>query len=241
MARGTQLQDLVRMLRAEVGHSTKVSVGVDNLDGLVQKLQRTQVMLNDDYDWPFMRTEFEVQLQAGQRYYDLPFGTGGQLDMERIETVATNYSGRPTPLHRGIGFENYASFNSDNGDRASPARRWDIRRVDTAKEQIEVWPIPATNFQEIIFFQGFKKLAPLIAMSDTADIDDILIVLTTGSEILARAKSADAGSMQAAAAARLKQLKARTKGSMQIRTMGGGSDNQKNLGKTIIRIGSSTN
>lgn len=241
MARGTQLQVLVKMLRAEVGHSTKVSVGVDNLDGIVQKLQRTQIMLYDDYDWPHMRAEFQIPLQAGERYYDLPEGINGQLDFDRIEYVATDYSGRPSPLDRGIGFEQYAAFNSDIGDRASPARRWDVRRVDAMNEQIEVWPIPATDFQETIFFQGFQALRPLVAMSDVADLDDILIVLTAGSEILARAKQADASAMQGAAAARLKQLKARSKGATRLVTMSGSTSDHRNLGKTIIRIGSSTN
>lgn len=243
MARGTQLQQLRTMLRAEVGHSTNVAAGVDNIPALNQKLSRCQIMLYDAYDWPFLREKFDITLQAGQRYYDFPTaGAGGSaygLSSERVEKTAINYSGRPSPIDKGIDFEEYAQYNSDNGDRASPARRWDVRRTSDAKEQIEIWPIPADNTQ-IFSLKGIRNLRPLVADTDVCDLDDILIVLTAGAEIVARENKKDAALMRSAAAARLAQLEGRLVGPARMITMSGSSasSDQMNRGKTIIRIGS---
>lgn len=261
MARGTTLTQLLTMLRAEVGHSTNVAAGIDNTPALMQKLQRTQTMLYDDYDWPFLRETWQVPLTAGTRYYNLPHktdgsiatSTGSVLNMERIERVAINYSGRPVPIDRGIDWEQYAQYNSDNNERASPARRWDIKSALASiedftptqtpqLEQIEIWPIPTDNTQ-LLMFKGIRQLRPLVNPGDPCDIDDILIVLTAGHEILMRAKSADATEVKAAAAARLKQLKPQVKAGARTITMSGTDRSRSvyNKGRTIIRIGSQTN
>lgn len=244
MARGTTLTQLLVMLRAEAGHSTSVAAGIDNEDALIQKLQRVQQMLYDEYDWPFMMNEWDIAMQAGDRYYDFPIESGFPgltvINLESTINAWIDYSGRPIPLTRGIGQRQYAQYNSNNDERAGPVRRWDIKRTTDAKEQIEVWPIPADN-TNTLWLHGKKKLRPLVAASDVCDIDDIAIVLTAASEILARQKAADSTKVETAAAVRLRQLKGRTKGGGRMITMSGSSADNRNLGKTIIRIGSSTN
>ena len=42
MARGTQLKNLIYMLRAETGQSVLVSAGIDNKPALAQMLNRVQ-------------------------------------------------------------------------------------------------------------------------------------------------------------------------------------------------------
>lgn len=246
MARGTTLTQLLVQLRAEAGHSTSVAAGIDNEAALIQKLQRTQQMLYDEYDWPFMIKEFPINLAATQQYYDFPTEAGfpglTAIEEEGIQEVWIDYSGRPIPLTRGISQREYAQYNSllANPDKASPVRKWDIKRSTDAKEQIEVWPIPTDNTQ-ILTLKGKKKLRPLVAASDVAELDDILIVLTTASEILTRDKKADAKKVEGAAAARLAQLKGRSKGGTRMINMAGANRSNNNLGKTIIRIGSQTN
>lgn len=247
MARGTQLQDVIGMVRTEAGQSASVAAGVDNLPALTQKIKRTQELYHTDYDWPFLREVFPIELAASQRYYDLPSKTltdssVSYLDMERIEEVAINYSGRPVPIERGISFEQYAQYNSDADTpaTASPARRWDIKRTAANTEQVEIWPIP-TDDTQILSFKGIRRLRPLVSMSDVLDLDDYLIALTVASEILARMGAKDAGKVESAAAARYKQLKGRTKGAGRMIVMGGAADRRSNLGKTIIRIGSQSN
>lgn len=245
MPRGTTLTELIRQLRTEAGQaSTQTQIGGDYEATLIQKLRRTQQMLYDDYDWPFLRIKCPINLGSGQRYYDLPFDPNdesSQMDMERIEHVTINYSGKPTLLEKGISWEQYAQYNSDNGEQASPCRRWDIKRTSAQNEQIEAWPIP-TDDTQLMEFTGIKKLRSLVFSTDVADLDDIVIVLTAASEILAKAGSKDAAKIEAAAAARLKQLKARTKGaSRPVNLASNVNTSLSNRGKTIIRIGSQTN
>lgn len=246
MPRGTNLTELIQMFRAEAGHSTSVAAGIDNEAAIIQKLRRSQQMLYDEYDWPFLREEWKIVLQAGERYYDLPtaitYPGQGALNTERIEEAWIDYSGRPITIERGIGQPQYAQYNSDEGTRAGPARRWDIKRPDASKEQIEMWPIPVDNTNKF-WLRGIRALRPLVAAGDVCDIDDLAIVLTAVAEILARQKAADAPKVEAAAAARLKQMKARVQGASRMITMSGSSASgyNKNRGKTIVRIGSQSN
>lgn len=243
MARGTSLSMLFTMLRAECGHSVSVAAGIDNEAALLQKLQRTQQMLYDEYDWPFMMNEWDIPMAAGVRYYDFPTEVGFPgltvINLESTVEAWIDYSGRPIKLDRGIGQPQYAQYNSNAPvpDQAGPVRRWDIKRSTDNREQIEVWPIPADS-TNILWLAGKKKLRPLVGASDVCDIDDIAIVLTAAAEILARQKAADAPKVEAAASARLKQLKLRTKGGTKMFTLTGRQSGNSNFGKTIIRIGS---
>lgn len=214
MARGTQLLKLVEMLREEINRATSVAVGNDDLASLKNKLTRTQEVLWGEYDWPFLRQVFPVKvLQAGERYFDFPVG----LSVDRIDDndgpdgpgVVIWYSNFPVPIKRGIGFSEYAIFNSDAGIRQEPALAWDVRWTGTS-EQIEIWPIPVSNSTSIQF-KGIRKLRPLIADSDVCDLDDQMIVLYAASEILARQGSAAAGQVAAIAKARFNRAKARSK------------------------------
>ncbi len=206
MARGTQLLKLVEMLREE--------------------------LLYDEYDWPFLRQMFPAKtLQAGERYFDFPVG----LNSNRIDDndgtegpgVVCWYSNMPMPLQRGIGFNEYAIYNSDNGVRQEPAIKWDIRWTGTS-EQIEIWPIPVTNTSSIQL-KGIRKLRPLIADGDVCDLDDQLIVLFTAAELLSRAGAANASAVGAAAKARLARMKGRAKSGSSTYRLGmgtGGTDSR---------------
>lgn len=245
MSRGTTLVELITMVRAEAGQSTSVAAGQDNQASIIQKIQRTQQMLYDDYDWSFMRNDWDIALQAGQRYYDMPteaaFPGATVVNFDRITFTTIDYSGKPTPIERGIDWIQYAQYNSDNGEQASPARRWDVKRSTDATEQLEIWPIPDDNTQ-IFTIRGIKHLRPLVAMSDVADLDDILITLTVAAEILARAGAKDAMKVEAAAAKRKAQLQGLSQGnSLQVNMAGPRDPHLSNRGKTIIRIGSQTN
>lgn len=174
-------------LRAELGRSTSVAVGVDDAEILKDVIRRTQETLYEDFDWPFLREMFPaITLNAGQRYYDIP----AAFNYDRIEDAAIRISGRPVPFYRGIDFENYTTFDSDAGVRAAPAQRWDIRWTGT-KEQIEIWPIPVDS-SNAMQFKGIRKLRDLTADDDVTDLDDNLIVLFSAAELLARQKSEDA-------------------------------------------------
>lgn len=243
MPRGTQLQDLIYQLRAEVGQSTLVSVGIDNVPALIQILRRKQIMLYDDYDWPFLRITPFINLKKGERFYDMPDDFGA-LNMERIEHMEVWYSGRPSKIERGIGPADYAQYNSFNGETGGgPIIKWDIKYTDptgtdVAKEQVEVWPIPDDDGQKLQL-TGIKNLRPLVALSDQAELDDVMIVLHCAAQILKRQKAADAPDKQKDADDRTATLKGRVKGAERTYIMGGGPREESLRGKTIIRVSGS--
>lgn len=229
MARGTQLLKLVEMLREEVSRATSVAVGSDDVAGLKQKLSRTQGILYEEFDWPFLRQVFPAKtLNAGEQFYDFPTGlNSGRIDDNDQPTgpgVVVWYSNYPTPLGRGIGFPEYAVYNSNAGVRQEPALKWDIRWTGT-KDQFEVWPIPVTN-NTSIQFKGIRKLRPLIADNDVCDLDDNMIVLFCAAEILARQQAASAPAVQAMAKTLFARLKGRSMAGSKTYRLGMGESGQ---------------
>lgn len=164
------------MLRNELGRSTNVAVGVDDVDRLNNQLNWAYEQIYSMNDWPHMRkTSSPVTLAAGQRYYDFPT----DMDYDRLEGVWAWWSGLPMPLKRGIGFEQYTAYDSTNDVRVDPPLRWDPRFIGTAittnNLQFEIWPIPATDGVPVLFV-GLRKLAKLVSDADVCALDDWLVV-----------------------------------------------------------------
>ena len=118
MARGTSLGQLIEDLRAEVGHSLQPNLGKATRDVFVNMLVRTQRRLWEDYSWPFLRVRRDIEIQAGQRYYNVP----DDLVFERIEKVETKHGDYWTKLIYGIGADQYNQHDSDRDVRSSPLR-----------------------------------------------------------------------------------------------------------------------
>jgi hypothetical protein len=231
MARKKQLNELVAQLRAETGRSQSVSVGVAELDNLKEMIRRTQEVLYDDYDWPFLRVERTVTLANGQRYYDFP----SDLNYDRIVEIRYKYNNVYTPLERGIDFDDYSIFDSTADERSSPALKWDVRNTGST-EQLEIWPIP--NETNTIIFRGTKSLSSLVEENDRADLDDRLIVLFAAAEILARQKSSDAQAKLEQANNRLLILRRNSQSESRTIQMGLGNQakDQSNRLKTRIIV-----
>lgn len=207
MARGTQLGTLIEDLRAEAGHSLQLSLGKQTRDILINLIQRTQRRLWNDYDWPFLKIKRSIEVQAGQRYYDIP----DDLTFERIRFMEFKYGNNWIPVQYGINRSHYNQFDSDQGIRSWPVERYDAYE----NNQLEVWPIPSLNANSttldgMIRVWGIRNLSPLIAESDTADLDDQLLVLYAAGELLTRQKQADAQAKLAQAQAHYQRLKARS-------------------------------
>lgn len=190
MARNVTLGELIDDVRAEAGHSLQANLGAAMREVLIKIIQRQQRRLWEDYDWPFLRVEADVNVSAGQRYYDLP----ANLALERIEKIEFKWDTHWHALEYGIGAREYSQFDSDNDVRSWPLYRW--KAMDDG--QVEVWPIPAqdsvpANTSGTLRFSGIRNLRPLVREADRADLDDTLLVLYSAAEILAREKSADAG------------------------------------------------
>lgn len=214
MARGKTLGELVTMLREEIGDATSAGLGQNNLPHLKRILQRTQEFLWNDHTWPHLRVYREEVLQAGQRHYSFP----ADLDFDRVENVHVRYDEDWRPVVYGIEQAHYNVSDPELNEREDPVVRWQAHEGD----QYEVWPLPATNGLRLRF-EGIKKLAPLVADVDRADLDDNLIVLFAATEILARRQSADAKTKENLATRLYNKLKGQqSKKGMFV--MGGGKD-----------------
>lgn len=230
MARGKQLQDLVTQLRAEIGTSQSVSVGVSQVDNLKVRLARMQEILYDDYDWPFLNIQRTISLQAGQRYYDLP----SNLNYDRIECVKYQYGNVFTDVERGITFDDYSIYNSMDGDRSSPVLKWDVRNTGS-NEQLEIWPIPSE--EGTVHFFGTKSLSALVQNEDRADLDDKLIVLFVAAEYLKNQKSPEADGKLSMANSRLLKLRGNSQAASKTVQIGLGNRNRAPYaGKTIVVV-----
>jgi hypothetical protein len=233
MARGTQLIQLVTQLRVETGRSDSVALGVDELPALKHLQKRTQENLYDRHPegWAHLRTVFDrIPLLAGDRYYDFP----DTLNFDRIEDVAVWDSSTPLSITRGIGFEEYAVYDSESDVRAEPACRWDIRWTGS-EEQIEIWPVPSTNNQELQFI-GTRKLRDLIENDDVCDLDDQLIVLFAAAELLVKSDKDLAARKLTLAEQRYALLTRNAAKHGQRYIMGSGPDNPSRRDRVSVRV-----
>ena len=187
--RNTTLIKLLDNLRAEARLSLNPAHNAQVRDSQVKLLQRVQERLWDDFTWPHLRVERQIAGQAGQRYYETP----ADMDFDRIERIEFFTDGCWTPLEYGIDSSYYVAWNSELDQRTWPIRRWQFHEgVD-----LEMWPIldrnaDATTFDGYLKFTGIRKLNPLVADNDRADLDDNLIVLYAAAEMLAGTGAKDA-------------------------------------------------
>lgn len=211
MARGTALSDLMEMLKAEIGYSLEDGVAVAEDARLKILLSTTQKWLAADFDWPFLKRTGDVVMSAGDRAGVLPT----TLDYERPVMVFSLYQNLWKSVTYGISPPDFNVWNSDNDERQDP-----VVKIQYATDTtFEVWPIPATD--TIVRFTGRKRLNNLEEDGDTADLDDLLIVLFTAAELLANQKQADAQAKLARAQARLNTLKSVYPAPLQVFKLGG--------------------
>lgn len=181
MARGTNLVRLIDMLRAEVKASLNPAHNRQAHDPHVHHLQQAQQDLWEDYEWPFLDINRDVQLLSGTYLYDPPTDLG----LEGIRCVEVRWGGVWVPLQRGIGPEQYSLYDSALGEQSWPVERWRISEGD----QIEVWPSPSdtgtvSDTEGYLRFTGKKKLDVLVDDDDRCTLDDRLIVLLAATNLV---------------------------------------------------------
>jgi hypothetical protein len=228
VARGTQFFTMVQMLRAELGRSTNVAVGVDDLAVLKNAINKAAEQIADDYHWPHLRTEFDkIPLAAGQRYYALPT----LLNYDRIEQARVWWAGSPLPIRRVFDLDDYLSYDSTNDERSSPAIKWDIRNVGGA-EMVAIWPIPSSDDDQELQFIGQRKVARFVNDSDLCPLDDWLVIFkaATGLDIK------KSQFMQGQFAERLATVRANTRGDEPDARMGVGIEEPTPFKNVTIRV-----
>lgn len=181
MALRSQFAQIVTLLRHELGRSVNVAVGTEELDRLKFAVNKAYAFLGEEYHWPHLRYEADVPLLQAQRFYDFP----AEMDSQRIESATLWLaSGRSQALERGIALADYDLYNSREAAEASYARKWDVRWVETQEhEQIEVWPIPPEDDEQVLVLRGQRKLAKLVNDGDVVHLDDYLLAAHAAADI----------------------------------------------------------
>lgn len=206
MSRKTTLVKLLDMLRVAARLSLNPAHNAQHRSSQVSMLQTEQERLWEDFDWPHLRVERQVALQAGQRYYDTP----SDINIDRIERIEVFSNGCWHKMEPGIDAPQYSAWNSDLDARSWPPRRWKLHE----DEDIEIWPISDTNgdpatFEGYLKFIGIRNLVPLVDDADRADLDDTMLVNYVAAKMLAASGAKDAKLVLDSATSRYAKLRAR--------------------------------
>jgi len=204
MARNTTLLRLLDLYRAEARLSLNPAHNAQTRDAQVNHLQRIQNWLWSDFAWPILIVERFSEVQNGQRYYSPP----EDIDIDRVLSIAVKHDDVYCDLKPGVDDEHYAAYDSEKDERQWPPQRWKIAE----NEQIELWPIPDSNYatdtqEGRIKIRGIRKLQPLVDDADRADLDDRLITLFAAAEYLAGQGAKDAQLKQSQALAHYAKLR----------------------------------
>jgi hypothetical protein len=195
MARGTTLANLRAMLKAEIGDNSGTNATADaTLNVLLSNMQK---WLATEYDWPFLERRFDKVCPVNTQYLSFPTQDDNldtvALNLERFPNVEVLWNTVYQPVEYGIGMDEYNTMDFALQQQSDPIQRWRAAtnpNETTNPNTFEVWPVPVT--QQKLRFTGQRALNPLAADSDTADLDDMLLVMFVAAERLTRLKSADA-------------------------------------------------
>ena len=236
MARNTTLANLVTMLQAQLGQAITASPA--NLAQLQSLLSAKQQWLASEYDWPFLEDRFDTPIPPQSRYLSFPTidneGLTLAMNMERPYRVEVFWNNLWSPVEYGIGSAEFNYLNSDQpGQIQDPIQRWRW----SEEGQFEIWPINSTS--TVIRFTGQRALDGLVNSTDTADLDDQLIVLAVAAELLARNKQQDAQNKQALFMERLRAVRASYPGRPKGLILGGGCSREEK--KRLVSVGVSKN
>ena len=241
MARGTQLQVLLAMLKTElaVDSSSQIAPGGDAV--LNTTLANQQQWLASEYDWPFLEIRQDMNLTPGGRYYAFPTnGSGAQVfNMEREIIAECYWSTLWYTVEKGIKLINYNTLNPELGQKLDPVLRWQPYNWDGTNDlvQFEVWPLPATATR--LRLSGQRAINQLVNPTDTADLDDLLIVLFSASELSARYGDQAAAAKAKRAQMRLDRLRGGITGPNRIFNMRGnaaGSRSHQNVDRPMVGV-----
>lgn len=227
MARGTTLANIYTMLKAKLGQNT---VQTNTQARYYQLLSDKQKWLANEYDFPFLKDEWDVNIGQNARYVAFPTvdtaGATYSINLERPILLEVKWSNEWQEVVFGIGSQEYNYLDSDAvGQIQDPVQRWDWQ----SNTQFEIWPKPASA--QLLRFTGQRQLNPLVTGTDTADLDDQIIMLFVAADILSRSRQADAQACMQQATERL--LRQRGAYDMRPKVLnfggeGGGSSGSKN-------------
>jgi hypothetical protein len=213
---GTALSVLRQMLNAEAGEEMDEAISPARVSVNNQLLNNMQSFLVTQHAYLLGKTRVEVAAVVGQQYYTLPAG----IDFDRVEEPEfINVKNFRYRLGFGIGQEEYNIFRSDLGVRASPVMRWDLVN-NSGVLQIELWPIPSVA--QTLMLAGTLPLTLMSANEDTCVVDDLVLILFTAAQLVAKHQGGDASAILAKAQAALQSIRASKPSKYDVFNIGGG-------------------
>src|SRR6266496_155584 len=211
MSRGTTLVNLRALLKAEIRDAQETNAYADAEYNY--SLANKQTDLAFAYDWSFLSRKWDLACATGSRYLSIPTadirGTAATINFERPLLVERLYNTKYQMLEYGITSQQLNWRNSDLGQPLDPIQRWQLvtNTSETSNaDQIEVWPIPASN--QTVRFTGQRNVYTLTGDADRADLDDLLIVYHVAADYLMHRDQANATLVLKKANDRLIRLRA---------------------------------
>lgn len=204
MARGTTLANLRQMLKAEIGAGLDESVQGAGDAALNLLLANQQKWLLGQLGFVLGKVRVDLELTAGTRYYTFPETT---IDIDRVDPevwVTWDEDSIRRRVEFGITQEHFQAWDSEADEKLDWVRRWDLVNVNGTLK-LEVWPIPQSD--QTLKFSGYMPLPRLTQEADVCAVDDLVLVLFTAAEWLARDKKSDATAKLSKAQALLTSLK----------------------------------
>ena len=183
--RNDTLINLRLSLKGECGINLDSGVAMSEDKRYNVKLANMQQWLWSQHQWPFLYGHEDIAIVPGQRFYNFPT----TISMDYPTTAEVEWDTIWTDVTYGIKGPQYEVVNPELNQTLDPVARWQ----NYSQTQFEVWP-PPTTAQKLRFW-GTQNLTPLVADTDKALLDNLLIVLFTGAELLARSKQRDAQSL----------------------------------------------
>jgi hypothetical protein len=189
-----QLSELLAGLRAEIGHSTNVAHGVNDRETLIYYLNRTQIQLYQDFDWPQLIVDRDIDLIGGQRYYPYP----ADMAFDDVVSVHVLIGSTYQELGYGVGPAEMTLVNSDQFAQQWPTLKW-MHNADLGL--LELWPVPPDSLSlplpadpgvYMVRLRGTKTVVSMVDDSDLSILPGHLIILFAAVEILQRDDAKDA-------------------------------------------------
>lgn len=187
MSRGIALSILRQRLKAEVGDAQETNSFADAEYNLL--LAQKQMDFANGYDWPFLEHKWDLAVTSGGRYFNLPTsdirGVASIINFERPILAERYYNTKYWAMDYLITSRQMNWRNSDLGEPLDPIQRWQlVSNVNESSNpnQVEVWPIPITD--QKLRFTGQRVINTLASDTDTADLDDLLLVYFVAAERL---------------------------------------------------------
>lgn len=205
MARGQLLSVVRALLKAEIRDAQETNTTLDTEYNYL--LSSKQQELSSQWDWNFLKHDWDLSCTAGTRYFDVPTSdTRSQsvsINFDRPLVVSRLFNSYYEPVSYGITTLDY-NCREGTGEAQDPIQKWQVvtnSNESANPDEIEIWPIPVTT--QTLRFTGQRVVQTLASDSDKADLDHLLLVYSVAADILAMRQQANAPIMMKRAMDRL--------------------------------------